>query len=80
MIKSNEAIELLKKGATIEQNVTFVHTWYFLRLNGKIVDEVYPQTFRGFKKRGLLKIIERKNNNPDGWLNMSNYYKLKDIN
>lgn len=57
MIKLDDAIDLLKVGAVIEQKKTSVSTKYFLQLDGKFVDSVYPQTFHALQSRNILENV-----------------------
>ena len=79
MISLYKAMDFLKLGAEIEQNTTFVATWYFLRLGEKLIGQVWPQTFHALKKRNVLECFKDVDNTPGDWLNMSKYYKIKEV-
>ena len=71
-----ETLELLKSGKQIERNITFVAIWNFIRDEKEDLVHVHCQTFHTLKKKGLLELVKGVDNNPDGWLNASEFYKL----
>ena len=79
MLVIGEVLLLLCDGKQLEQNVTNIGVFYFIRDSDNKLQECHCNTFHSLKKRGFIKVVKRVGESPSYTgrpLNMSNYYAI----